>query len=296
MTRYTLDDEVVDAYVEAGRLAKKRLEIAASMVKPDALILDVVESTEQAIRDDGADIAFPVNISLNEAAAHDTASFGDKRVFSKGDVVKVDLGVLIDGYIADTAMTVDLGNHAKLVEASRNALNAAAAMVKPGVRTGEIGAAVQAEIEKLGFLPVSNLTGHGLGYYHLHGIPTFPNVAVSGGTVLEEGMTFAIEPFATTGSGHVTGAPRTEIFSQIGRKPVRLPSAKALLKTIETRKTLPFSRRWYHDKNSEVNIVRMCNEGILTDYPVLRDIQGSFVSQAEHTFIVTEDGCIITTA
>ena len=212
MTKYKLDDDVVDAYIEAGRLAKKRLEIAASMVKPDVLILDVVESTEQAIKDDGADIAFPVNISVNEAAAHDTASFGDERVFAKGDVVKVDLGVLVNGYIADTAMTVDLGDHAKLVEASRNALNTAASMVKPGVRTGEIGAAVQAEIEKLGYHPVANLTGHGLGYYHLHGIPTFPNVAVSGGTVLEEGMTFAIEPFATTGSGHVTGAPRTEIY------------------------------------------------------------------------------------
>ena len=291
-----MDKEILDSYITAGELAKKYLHQAASMVKPGALIFDVVNQTEEAILAEGAGIAFPLNISLNEAAAHDTASKGDKRVFKAGDLVKVDLGVHIDGYVADTAMTVDLGHNTLLVEASRSALNAALALVKPGIRTGELGAAVQNEIEKRGFRPVSNLTGHGLGKYLLHGIPTIPNVGIIGGTLIEEGMTFAIEPFASSGCGQVSDGQRVEIFSQISKKPVRLPSARKLMKEIEGRKTLPFSRRWYSDANTDLNLVRLCQQGILRGYPVLHDIPGSFVSQAEHTVIVTEDGCIVTTA
>ena len=123
-----------------------------------------------------------------------------------------------------------------------------------------------------------------------------PSVAINGGTLLEEGMTFAIEPFATTGCGQVSDGSRVEIFSQISKKSVRLPSARKLLKEIEKRNTLPFSRRWYSEKNNDINLVRLCQQGILRGYPVLRDIPGSFVSQTEHTVIVTEDGCITTTA
>lgn len=291
-----MDKYILECYVNAGEIAKRILNEAASRVKPGALILDVVRFAEDEIVSGGAEIAFPVNISLNEAAAHDTASEGDSRVFKAGDLVKVDLGVHVNGYVADTALTVDLGNNSLLVEASRSALDAAIGLVRPGIKTGELGAAIQTEIEKRGFRPVSNLTGHGLGYFLLHGIPTIPNVAINGGTVIEEGMTFAIEPFASSGIGQVSDGPRVEIFSQISKKPVRLPSARKLMAEIEKRKTLPFSRRWYSDTNTDINLVRLCQQGILRGYPVLRDVPGSLVSQAEHTLIVTEDGCIVTTA
>lgn len=291
-----MDDGILDNYITAGKIAKKYRDEAAAMVKPGVLILDVVEFAEQAILSEGAEIAFPVNISLNDAAAHDTASEGDERVFSKGDVVKVDLGVHIEGYVADTAVTVDLGDHKNLVEASSNALDAVIALVKPGITTGELGGAVEAEIEKKGYRPVSNLTGHGLGKFLLHGIPIIPNVSINGGTVIEEGMVFAVEPFASTGSGQVTDGQRVEIFSQISKKQTRLPSARRLMKDIEKRKTLPFSRRWYKTPNKDINLVRLCQQGILRGYPVLHDVSGSYVSQKEHTLIVTEDGCIVTTA
>ncbi|MBN2733704.1 MAG: type II methionyl aminopeptidase [Methanomicrobiaceae archaeon] len=291
-----MNSDILESYMAAGEIAGRLRDKAASKVKPGVLILDIVEETEAEIISEGAGIAFPLNISLNEAAAHDTASEGDQRVFKAGDLVKVDLGVHINGYVADTAVTVDLGKNDLLIDASRSALNAAISLVKPGVRTGEIGAAISDEIVKRGYLPVSNLTGHGLGQYLLHGIPSIPNVGINGGTLLEEGMTFAIEPFATTGCGQVSDSQRVEIFSQISRKPVRLPSARKLLKEIEKRNTLPFSRRWYSDKNTDINLLRLCQQGVLRAYPVLSDIPGSLVSQAEHTVIVTEDGCIVTTA
>ena len=290
-----IDDEILNKYLEAGKIAKECREFAAGKVKVGAKILDVVVESEQKILSMGAEIAFPLNISLNEAAAHDTASPGDKRVFKAGDVVKVDLGVHIDGYIADTAVTVDLGKNDLLVEASKAALHAAIDMVRPGVRTGQIGAAVQAEIESRGYRPVANLTGHGLGQYLLHGIPTIPNVGMQGGTELEEGMVFAIEPFASTGSGIVSDASRTEIYSQMSSRQIRLPSARKLMKKVAERNSLPFSRHWYYEDKSDLAIAQLVKQNILRGYPVLHDVSGSLVSQAEHTMIVTDDGCIVTT-
>ncbi|HOI57150.1 MULTISPECIES: type II methionyl aminopeptidase [unclassified Methanoculleus] len=290
-----MDDVVYDAYREAGALAQKILHRGAGLVKEGAGLLEMVEATETMVTEEGAFLAFPLNVSFNEAAAHDTAMPGDERVFARGDLVKVDLGVHIDGYIADTAMTVDLGDHGPLVEASRSALEAAIALVRPGVATGELGAAVQATIEEHGYKPVANLTGHGLDCYNLHTRPTIPNVAMSGGAVLEEGMVFAIEPFATTGSGRVGEATRVEIYQQIAARPARLPSAKRILETARPRRGLPFSRRWIPGDKVEIGLSTLVRAGILHPFPMLHDVPGSFVSQAEHTLIVTEEGCEVTT-
>ncbi|WAI00237.1 type II methionyl aminopeptidase [Methanogenium organophilum] len=290
-----MNDDIYSAYMEAGALAKRFREEAAGMVVPGASVLELVDTIEQAILDEGAGIAFPLNISINEDAAHDTAGPGDERLFCEGDVVKVDLGVHIDGYVADTAQTIDLGDHALLVEASREALNAAIALVCPGVTTGELGTAIQHEIESRGFRPVANLTGHGLSQYSLHGEPMIPNVAMTGGAVIEEGMVFAVEPFASTGTGMVSDGTRTLIYSQIANRGVRLASAKRVLNQIRDRRSLPFSKRWLTGDKIDLALSTLKKNGVVRGYPVLHDIPGSYVSQAEHTLIVTEDGCVATT-
>ncbi len=290
-----MNDEAYDAYREAGVLAKKILHHGASLVKEGAGLLEMVEVTEAMVIEEGADLAFPLNVSLNEVAAHDTAMPGDERTFSRGDLVKVDLGVQIDGYIADTALTVDLGDHADLVEASRAALEAAIAIVRPGITTGEIGTIIQATIEEHNYKPVANLTGHGLDRYDLHSEPTIPNIAMVGGAVIEEGMAFAIEPFVTTGSGRISEGSRVEIYQQIAARPARLPSAKRVLKTARPRRGLPFARRWVPGDKVDIGLMNLVQSGILHPFPVLHDIPGSFVSQAEHTLIVTADGCEVTT-
>ncbi|MEN6395093.1 MAG: type II methionyl aminopeptidase [Methanoregula sp.] len=290
-----MKDEILEKYMAAGKLAATILKESAREIRVDRSYLELVESVEARVKNEGAELAFPLNVSLNEDAAHDTASAGDERIFAKGDVVKLDLGVQIDGYIADTATTVDLGNNTLLLEASREALEAAIRRVRPGVTAGEIGATVQNEIERRGYRPIANLTGHGLDQYVLHKDPTIPNIAIDGGTVLEEGMAFAIEPFATTGSGRVGEKTRIEIYSQIAEKPVRIPSARAIMEQIRERQGLPFSRRWLHDKKKDLALLGLTRSRILYGYPVLSDIQGSLVSQHEHTLIVTADGCIVTT-
>ncbi|HVP96843.1 type II methionyl aminopeptidase [Methanoregula sp.] len=290
-----MNDDILDTYISAGKLASVILRESAQDIRAGRSFLELVESVEARVRENGADLAFPLNVSLNEDAAHDTASPGDERVFARGDVIKLDLGVQIDGYIADTATTVDLGNNALLLDASREALEAAIRIVKPGVTAGEIGAVVEKEITSRGYRPIANLTGHGLGQYVQHRDPTIPNVAINGGSVLEEGTAFAIEPFATTGSGRVGEKSRVEIYSQIAEKPVRIPSARAVMEQVKNRHGLPFSRRWLKDKKMEFALPGLARSQILHGYPVLADVPGSLVSQHEHTIIVTADGCIVTT-
>ena len=290
-----MKDEIFERYRDAGEIAAKILRRGAQEIREGVSYLEVVESIEVQVREEGAALAFPLNLSLNEDAAHDTASQGDVRVFTKGDVAKLDLGVQIDGYIADTATTIDLGNNSLLLEASERALDAAIKAVRPGATAGELGAAIQKEIECRGYRPISNLTGHGLDRYILHRPPTIPNVGVNGGVVLEEGMVFAIEPFATTGSGHVGEKTRKEIYSQVSQKPVRIPAARAILNKVKDRHGLPFARRWLDEKKLDIALSSLVRSQVLHVYPVLSDIPGSLVSQHEHTVIVTSEGCIVTT-
>jgi methionyl aminopeptidase len=290
-----MEDEAYDSYREAGVIAAKILEEGARTIRVGTSFLDIVDSIESRVVEEGAELAFPLNVSLNEDAAHDTASNCDKRIFRKGDIIKLDLGVHLDGYIADTATTVDLGTNSLLLESSRQALEHAIACVRPGVTAGDLGAAIQFEIESRGYRPISNLTGHGLDRFIIHCPPTIPNVGINGGMVLEEGMVFAIEPFASTGSGRVSEKSRKEIYQQISNKPVRIPAARAILEQVRNRRGLPFARRWLQDKKSDLALPALVRAQNLHVYPVLSDVSGSLVSQHEHTVIVTADGCIVTT-
>lgn len=290
-----MNDEIFDKYQEAGLIAATILKDGAQQIREGMSYLELVESIEARVLDEGAALAFPLNVSLNEDAAHDTASAGDARVFCKGDVVKLDLGVQVDGYIADTATTVDLGNNSLLLQASEAALESAIRAVRPGVTAGDLGAAIQGEIETRGYRPIANLTGHGLDQYVLHRSPTIPNIGNMSGTLIEEGMVFAIEPFATTGSGQVSEKIRREIYSQISNKPVRIPSARTVVGSIKDRHGLPFARHWLPDRKLDLALPTLVRSGVLHVYPVLADVPGSLVSQHEHTVIVTADGCIVTT-
>jgi methionyl aminopeptidase len=292
----TLSDDAFDSYREAGRIASRIRNAGAGLIRAGTFVLEIVESVEQMVTDSGAGLAFPLNLSINEDAAHDTASNGDERVLAAGDIVKLDLGVHLDGYIADTAVTIDLGDCPLLIEASSCALEAAIALVRPGATIGQIGGAIQQEIESRGFRPVANLTGHGLARYQIHTPPTIPNLWFQDGSALEEGMVFAIEPFASTGSGRVTEKQRIEIFQQVSTKPVRLPAARRILGVIRERRGMPFARRWIPEERQDFALSTLVSQGIVRAYPVLADIPGCFVSQHEHTLIVTADGCIVTTS
>lgn len=290
-----MDPEILDNYRKAGRILAEVLEEARPLVDVGVPLLEVAELVEGAIRSKGGLPAFPCNISLDRRAAHYTPSPGDESVFAE-NMVKLDAGVHVDGYIADAAITIDLGGHEDLVLAAQAGLDAALELVGPGVNTADIGKVIEEAIKGYGYKPVYNLTGHGLSQYTAHDQPAVPNRAMDKGVVLKEGDVIAIEPFATNGSGRISEAPINEIYGFSGPRPQRLPVARALMKEIvDCYKTLPFARRWLKGERAEYALMQLLRSGVVHGYPVLWEVEGALVSQAEHTVVILENGCEVTT-
>ena len=290
-----LSAEKYEKHREAGEILAQVREEAADRVEVGASQLEVAEYAEDRIRELGGKPAFPVNISVDEEAAHATPSIDDDTTFGE-EMVNLDIGVHVDGWIADTAITVDLSGHDELAEASAEALDAALEVVEPGVETGAIGAEIEEVIDGYGFNPVVNLSGHGLAHYEQHTDPNIPNRAVSQGIELEVGDVVAIEPFATDGSGKVTEGADEEIFALEREGSVRNRQARQALDQItEEFRTLPFATRWLDVSRPEMALRRLKMSDVVHGYPVLKEDEGNLVSQKEHTIIVTEDGCEVTT-
>ncbi|WP_435155089.1 type II methionyl aminopeptidase [Haladaptatus sp. DFWS20] len=290
-----LSAEKYEKHREAGEiLAQVRTE-TAERVEVGVSHLEIAEFAEDRIRELGGKPAFPVNISIDEEAAHATPSIDDESTFGE-DMVNLDIGVQIDGWLADTAVTVDLSGHDDLAEASAEALDAALEVVEPGVETGKIGAEIESVIDGYGYNPVVNLSGHGLAHYEQHTEPNIPNRAVSQGIELQVGDVVAIEPFATDGSGKVREGAEEEIFSLEREASVRDRTArKALDQITDEFRTLPFATRWLDSSRPEMALRRLKMKNIIHGYPVLKEEEGFLVSQKEHSVIVTEDGCEVFT-
>lgn len=290
-----METEILENYRKAGQILAEVLEKARPQVELGASLLDVANFVEDAIISRGAKPAFPCNISLDRNAAHYTPSPLDTARFGE-NMVKLDVGVHVDGYIADAAITIDLSGHESLVEASHVALEAALEIIRPGTDTAQIGKAIEEAITGYGYKPVYNLTGHGLSRYLAHDEPAVPNKAMEKGTVLKDGDVIAIEPFATNGSGRISEAPINEIYGFSAMRPVRLPAARTLIKEIsENYKTLPFARRWLKGERAEYALLQLLRSGSVHRYPVLWEVEGALVSQAEHTVVVLEKGCEVIT-
>lgn len=281
-----------ESLIKAGEIARKAREYAKEVTIENAKYFDVVEKIENKIIELGGKCAFPVDISVDSVAAHDTPLFDDERVLKKGDLVKVDLGVHIDGYIADTAITIEVGTdkHKKLIEASEKALQVAVKLAVPGTCIFEIGKAIQDEITKSGFTPVKNLSGHGLGQYQVHTPPTIPNYNNNDKTKLEKDMVIAIEPFATTGQGLIVEGKMSSIYSLHKVRNTRNFDARKLIKFIEENyKTLPFSERWVIKEfglKAKLLLRMLENEKIIEQFTILPEKSKALVSQAEHTILV----------
>ncbi len=284
----------IKKYLEAGKIGKEAREMGAALIKEGASYYDVANRVEKYIIDSGAFPAFPVNLSTNHIAAHYSPLKGDNLYFKRGDVVKLDLGAHIDGYISDTAVTVEVGtnNWEELIESSRSALKAAIKTLRPGVEIREVSRAIEEEIKIHGFNPIYNLTGHGLARYDLHHGISIPNYDDGTRTRLLPGMGFAIEPWVTNGKGHVNNGKGGNIYILL--KTQNLDGFYREL--FEKFKTLPFAARWCsHNENYIELLSRGVKYGILYHFPVLHERKKYMVAQTEHTFLMTDDGVIVTT-
>ena len=290
-----LNEEKYEKHREAGEIVTEVRAEAVDRIEVGTSHLELAEWVEGRIRELGGKPAFPMNISVDEEAAHATPGVDDDETFGE-EMINVDIGVHVDGWIADTAITVDLSGQDELLEASAEALDAAIEMIEPGIDTGVLGDVIGRTIEGYGFNPIVNLTGHGLGHWEQHTTPNIPNRKVSQGVELAVGDVVAIEPFATDGGGKVTEGSDEEIFALESEGSVRDRNARQVLDRVtEEYRTLPFATRWLDADRAEMALRRLKRQDIVHGYPVLKEEEGCYVSQKEHTVIVTEDGCEVTT-
>jgi methionyl aminopeptidase len=293
-----MDPETLQKYVDAGSIASEALHYGKSLIVKGAKVIEILDAVEKKIEELGGKPAFPAQISLNEYAAHSCSDLTDETILSD-QIVKLDVGVHIDGFIADNALTVDLsGKNEDLVKASREALNNALKIIKPGITLGEIGREIHRTITSYGFSPVKNLSGHGLGEYQIHTAPSVPNFDNGNDNVLEEGDVIAIEPFASMGAGVVQESSHPTVFTLIKDSGVRDPISRKILQEIKKHENLPFAKRWLEREfgTPKTNFaLRMLNRaGCIVKHPPLFDQNRGMVSQAEHTVIVFEEPVITT--
>jgi methionyl aminopeptidase len=279
--------EDLDNWRRAARIAAEARELGISLVVPGAERKFVAEAIEDFIRTEGAQPAFPSNLSRNDEAAHYTPSPDDIGTFQAGDLVKVDVGAHVDGAIADTADTIEVGGthrHDNIVRAAREGLAAGIAAVRPGVRVNDVSRAIASAIHARGLKPIENLTGHSIERYLLHAGKSIPNVPGYSDATLSEGEVIAIEPFATNGAGSIGNGP----FGNIMRFRAD-PGAKdpELARLFARFRTLPFTARWA-DRPDEVETLRRARRALQT-YPVFIERGGGLVAQAEHTILVRPD-------
>ncbi|MBD3262113.1 MAG: type II methionyl aminopeptidase [Candidatus Altiarchaeales archaeon] len=286
--------------LKAGKIASKVRRWSMKLVKAGAKAVDIADEIEAKIIEENGGLAFPANVCINDVAAHYAPKHMDKTVLGEGDVVSIDLGVHVDGYIGDTAYTIDLSaEHPKLLEANQKALDETLSMIKPGCKVADIGAKVYETMVDAGYKPIENLSGHEVKQYDLHAGLSIPNIKVPYDWEVEEDMVLAIEPFATDGYGRVIESRGAEIYSQLEPIKTRDRQLRGVIKHISKREGLPFTSRWYAQKVNPLKLPILLNQltqqDVLKSYPPLREKEGGCVSQFEHTILVTEKGCVITT-
>ncbi len=286
-----LTEDALRAYDAAGMIVKKVKGDLRALAVADAKLLDLAEFAEgETVRLEGKP-AFPCNISINEIASHSTPHAKDLRTLQHGDIVKFDLGATVDGYIADSAFTIEVGtdSHSPLILAAEQALTNAVAAVKPGVTAGEIGGIIEASARSKGFSVLKGLYGHNLEHDCLHGGLTIPNYDDGSRKKVREGDVIAIEPFLTEGDGEIARTGGGDIFQLIRRNAFYMDDReKKLLSHIERNYNgFPFARRWLPDPGA---VGRLVETSIAIEYPMLVEKDGAPVAQAEHTVIVERDG------
>ena len=293
----------IEYYEKAGKIAGEVREDVRNKNWVGHTVEEICQYVESEIIKKGAKCAFPVNTSINEIAAHYTAEPNDPKTISDTDLVKIDLGAQINGFIADTAVTVNYNpKYDTLVQTAENALQVAMSMIKSGIKSKDVGRSIHKTIQDVGFKPIVNLSGHSLDQYTIHAGKTVPNTWTIGSFTFSENEAFACEPFVTTreGLGYVRNGKIKNIFALVSRKKTKDEDANKLLEYIWTNfNMLPFALRWilkeWEEKEARKLLEFLEKKKVVHSYPILVEANGEPVAQAEHTFIPTTTGVNVTT-
>lgn len=281
---------------KSGKISATAREHGRSLIKPGAKLREIAEEVETMIFDLGGKPAFPAQLSRNHIAAHYCSSPTDATEVEPDDIIKLDCGTHVDGYVTDNACTVDLqgGPNSALVAASQMALENAIGVMGPGVKITEIGRQIESTIKAFGFTPVYNLTGHGVARYTVHCAPSIPNYPDPKAARLRPHQTIACEPFACNGKGYIDHDGEPEVFGLKRRPKPKDKLPKEFEEAAAAMENLPFARRSLlrvlpDDAAVEAALEAFKKAKILIDYPPLVERAGVRVSQTEHTIYIHED-------
>jgi methionyl aminopeptidase len=296
-----VDPQILECLRTAGRIAGAVRDEGARLIRPGVRLRDVCEQLEDEIQRRGGAPAFPVQSSLNAVAAHYCPAPDEDTAYAQGDVAKLDIGVHVDGWVVDTAVTVAVGGDPagqRLVEAARAALEAALAALSPNVAVHRVSSAIEGSIRARGLVPMRNLCGHGVGRYAVHTPPPIPNVAELSRDMLPEGAVVAIEPFVTDGSGTSVERGRAEVFRLLREDGLPVGAPARVMDAIRAFRGLPFARRQlraFPRPEVEQALAALATAGRLAAYPPLLEATGHPVAQAEHTVFVGAGGVEVLT-
>jgi len=296
--------DIFDNYVKAGKIASQVREYARTQDHTGRCLSEICNDIEQEIFKKGGEPAFPVNVSLNDIAAHYTAVPNDPIIVKNTDVLKIDVGVHIDGYIADTAVTVSYDTkYQNLIDIAERALDEAIGISRSNTRVSEIGRIIEKTITKYGCKPIQNLSGHSLERYTIHAGKSIPNIWTIGHSFnLSVNNVYAIEPFVTTsdGQGVVYEGKIKNIFGIGSRKRTKEQKTDDFLEYLWNKfKTLPFALRWivneYEEKEALYLLEILVKKKNVHAYPILVEGANRIVVQAEHTIIPQESNTLTIT-
>ena len=284
-----MKEQTKQNYIEAGEVVQKARRKAREVAEPGTNLGVIAEEIEGLIREEGLEPAFPVNLSINDEAAHYSPPPKESRELKASDVLKIDIGAHKDGFIADTALTVNPSSESdEMIEAVEEVLEEALEFVEPGITVGELGTFISNQVPEQ-YSVVRNLTGHYIDEYTQHAGVSIPNIPNSNTHVIEEGDAIAVEPFITDGSGKIKNGKKGNIYIHKGGK-VRDRTGRKLLKKIKEYQGLPFSSRWIDmNPREKMALKKLVNAGAVKHYPILKEVEGGRVAQAEHTVLVGAD-------
>jgi methionyl aminopeptidase len=297
------DKKEIEKFQLSGKILRETREEIKHFVREGMLIIEICEKAEKLIRDKGGKPAFPCNVSINEIVAHYTSPPNDERRIPEKAIVKVDIGVHIDGYVTDTAVTICSDpEYESMVETAEQAVRKAIDSINPGMSTSKLGAIIEETIKSHGFKPISNLSGHLIGRYLIHAGTSLPNVSQLSFSKIRLGEVYAIEPFVTllNAVGRVEDYDEVTIFRFLKPRSVKSPYAKQLLKHIEENyRTLPFAKRWLQgvvpNEHHREAFRELLSSKAIVGYPVFIEVSRKPVAQAEHTVLIVDDGCVVLT-
>ena len=316
-------------YRQAAETHRQVRQWAQKNIKPGQTLTEIANGIEDSVRrlvgHDGltegdaliAGMGFPTGLNLDDVAAHYSPNAGCKKVLQQNNVMKVDIGVHVNGRIVDSAFTMAFDPmYDNLLAAVKDATDTGVREAGIDVRLGELGGYIQEAMESYEceingmtypIKPIRNITGHNILPYSIHGTKTVPFVKSGDTTKMEEGDVFAIETFGSTGKGRCVDDGEVShyaLYSDAPNVDLRLSSAKSLLNTIKKNfGTLPWCRRYLdrigQDKYllgvrmplcqkmhfmwlTNGQLKNLVNSGIVQDYPPLVDKKGSYTAQFEH--------------